>query len=134
MFSWNNWWNHLSILLAWWNSRFPNLVTSSPLEYRHCFRILLFRRVYINQCYFFQIHLLSYWKEISLQVQKIQLHDKQPLLHQRGWCFTFTTESLYCKVVVFLRVEQNGDLPYLFVRVVVWNWCHLLVTFGLLMD
>ena len=71
---------------------------------------------YISQHYFCQIYLLSYLKETSLQLHNFEPHRKLPLLHQKGWGFSFAREFSGCKGVIFLRVGYAWNLLFLFAR------------------
>ena len=58
-------------------------------------------------------------KETSLQLHNFQPHLKLPLLHQKGWCFSFAREFSGCKGVIFLRVGYAWNLLFLFARATV---------------
>ena len=63
------------------------------------------RCLYISQYHLYQIYVLNFLKEISLQILTLQLQRKLLSPHQKGLCFSFTSKFVFCKVVIFLCVE-----------------------------
>ena len=116
-FSWNNWWNSLCISSAWSPLIFLNKASPSSLYKPKLFLSNLFAKLFKRN------------KPTSSQLQP---HRNIPLLHQKGWCFSFATELSYCKGVIFLCVGKYWNLLFLFVHVAAGSWCNHLIAFCLL--